>query len=54
LHRYAAKHKKDTGPEDVRDIKVPEVAEEERLVLDGDDAESEDVMNNEGDRNEIN
>jgi len=37
---------------DVRGIEVPEVAEEELLALDGDDAESEDVMNNVGDRNE--
>jgi len=46
------KAQKGTGQVDVRGIEVPEVAEEELLALDGDDAESEDVMNNVGDRNE--
>lgn len=38
-----------TGQVDVRGIEVPEVAEEELLVLDEDAAETEDAMVDEGD-----
>lgn len=41
-----------TGQVDVRGIEVPEVAEEELLALDEDTAESDDVIDDEGDMDE--
>ena len=43
-----------TGQVDVRGIEVPEVAEEELLALDEDTAETDDVIDDEGDMDEAN
>ena len=43
-----------TGQVDVRGIEVPEVAEEELPALDEDTAESDDVIDDEGDMDETN
>ena len=43
-----------TGQVDVRGIEVPEVVEEELLALDEDTAESDDVIDDEGDMDEAN
>ena len=41
-----------TGQVDVRDIEVPEVAEDELQALDKDDVATDEMMNNEEDMNE--
>lgn len=41
-----------TGQVDVRGVEVPEVAEDELLALDEDSAESDDIIDDEGDMDE--
>ena len=41
-----------TGQVDVRGIEVPEVAEEELLILEEDTADADDVIDDEGDMDE--